>query len=60
MLAIGSLFFAQTPKKTPKRTLKGGIVCEILKEGTGPEAKRGKMVGMYYDGRYVPLEYCTC
>ncbi len=39
------------PKKTPKKTLKGGIVVEELKEGNGPEAKRGKMMGMYYDGR---------
>ncbi len=40
-----------TPKKTPKRTMKGGLVVEELKEGSGPEAKRGKMVGMFYDGR---------
>ena len=38
-------------KKTPKRTLKGGIQVEDLKEGNGPEAKRGKMVGMYYEGK---------
>merc|ERR1711983_102704 len=37
--------------KTPKRTLKGGIQVEDLKEGNGPEAKRGKMVGMYYEGK---------
>ncbi len=41
---------AATPK-TPKRTLKGGIVVEDLKMGNGPEAKPGKMVGMYYDGK---------
>ena len=29
----------------------GGIVCEDLKVGNGPEAKRGKMVGMYYEGK---------
>jgi len=40
-----------TPKKTPKRTLKGGIVVEDLKEGNGPAAGRGKTVGMYYDGK---------
>lgn len=42
---------AQTPAKTPKRTLKGGIQVQDLKVGNGPEAKRGKLVGMYYDGR---------
>ena len=34
-----------------KRTIKGGIVVEDLSAGNGPEAKRGKMVGMYYEGR---------
>lgn len=42
---------AQTPGKTPKRTLKGGVQAEDLKEGTGPECKPGNMVGMYYEGR---------
>ena len=37
--------------KTPKRTLKGGLMVEDLKTGNGPEAKKGKMVGMYYDGK---------
>jgi len=41
----------KTPGKTPKRTLKGGIQVEDLKEGNGPEAKRGKMVGMFYEGK---------
>ena len=33
------------------RVIKGGIVVEDLSAGNGPEAKRGKMVGMYYEGR---------
>merc|ERR1712025_410923 len=41
----------QTPGKTPKRTLKGGVQVEDLKEGSGPECKPGNMVGMYYEGR---------
>jgi len=39
------------PKTPAKKTLKGGIVVEDLKVGNGPEAKSGKMVGMYYDGK---------
>merc|ERR1712096_391151 len=42
---------AQTPGKTPRRTLKGGVQIEDLKEGSGPECKPGNMVGMYYEGR---------
>jgi len=42
---------AQTPNKTPKRTLKGGLMVEDLKLGNGPEAKASKMVGMYYAGK---------
>ncbi len=38
-------------KKTPKRTLKGGVIVEEVKVGTGPEAGRSKMVGVYYEGR---------
>jgi len=41
----------QTPGKTPKRTMKGGIQVEDVKEGSGPECKPGNMVGMYYEGR---------
>merc|ERR1719288_420999 len=37
--------------KTPKRVIKGGITVEETAVGNGPEAKRGKMVGMYYEGR---------
>jgi len=42
---------AQTPNKTPKKTLKGGLMVEDLQVGTGPEAKAGKVIGMYYDGK---------
>merc|ERR1711860_68747 len=45
----------KTPKPeggaTPKKTLKGGIQLEDVKVGTGPEAKPGCTVGMYYTGR---------
>lgn len=40
-----------TPGKTPKRTLKGGLVVEDLKVGNGPEAKAGSMAAVYYVGR---------
>jgi len=39
------------PKTPAKKTLKGGVVVEDIKVGNGPEAKSGKMVGMYYDGK---------
>merc|ERR1719239_2006886 len=42
---------AATPGKTPKRTLKGGVQVEELKEGSGPEVKVGNMAGMYYEGK---------
>jgi len=42
---------SKTPGKTPKRTLKGGVMVEDLKEGTGAECRPGNMVGMYYAGR---------
>merc|ERR1711936_340139 len=42
---------SQTPGKTPKRTLKGGVQVEDLKEGKGQECKPGNMIGMYYEGR---------
>jgi len=41
----------QAPNKTPKRQLKGGLMVEDLKVGNGPEAKAGKLVGMYYEGK---------
>jgi len=41
----------QTPAKTPKKQLKGGLMVEDLKIGNGPEAKSGKLVGMYYEGK---------
>ena len=37
--------------KTPKRTLKGGLMVEDLKVGNGPEAKPGTMAAVYYAGR---------
>ena len=33
-----------------KRTIKGGIQVEDIKEGSGPECKPGCSVGMYYEG----------
>jgi len=39
-----------TPKSV-KKTMKGGIAIEEIKEGTGPEAKSGRVVGMFYSGR---------
>jgi len=41
---------AATPKSV-KKTMKGGIAVEEIKEGTGPECKSGKQIGMYYSGR---------
>ena len=41
---------AQTPGKTPKKILKGGLQVEEVKEGSGPEGKSGIMVGLYYEG----------
>jgi len=40
-----------TPGKTPKRTLKGGVMVEELAQGTGPEATAGSKVGMFYSGK---------
>jgi len=37
--------------KTPKKTLKGGIIVEDLKVGTGPETVNGKYVNVYYTGK---------
>lgn len=36
--------------KTPKVVKAGGVVCEDLVVGKGPEAKSGKMVSVYYVG----------
>uniref|UniRef100_A0A182PZF5 FK506-binding protein n=1 Tax=Anopheles farauti TaxID=69004 RepID=A0A182PZF5_9DIPT len=38
-------------KKTGPRTLQDGLVVEDQKVGTGPEAKPGKRVVVYYEGR---------
>jgi len=40
----------QTPAKSPKTTLKGGMIVEDLVVGTGTVAKKGNGVGMYYRG----------
>jgi len=51
---------AKTPKldssavatpKSAKKTLKGGIQIEEIKEGSGAECKPGSQVGMFYSGR---------
>lgn len=36
---------------TPTRTLAQGVVIEDLRTGKGPEAKAGKRVSVYYEGR---------
>jgi len=42
---------ATPAKATPKKsTVSGGTIIEDLKVGNGPEAKPGKMVGVYYKG----------
>ncbi|CAH1796482.1 unnamed protein product [Owenia fusiformis] len=40
----------QPTPKSVKKTLKGGLIVEDSKDGHGPEAKAGKMVGVYYKG----------
>ena len=42
---------AQTPKSATKRTIGGGVMVEDLIVGTGPVAKRGRPVSVYYVGR---------
>jgi len=42
-----------TPGKTPKKTLKGGVAVEELVQGTGPEARAGSKVGMFYSGKLL-------
>ncbi|XP_053666778.1 46 kDa FK506-binding nuclear protein [Anopheles marshallii] len=39
------------PKKGGVRTLQDGLTVEDLKVGTGPEAKPGKKIAVYYEGR---------
>jgi FK506-binding nuclear protein len=39
------------PEKGQKRTLAGGVIVEELRVGTGLEAKNGKKVQVYYEGR---------
>nr|AEE62123.1 unknown [Dendroctonus ponderosae] len=40
----------QSPQKT-KQTLKGGVIVEDLVEGSGPPAKNGKFITVYYEGK---------
>jgi len=40
-----------SPVKTPKRSIKGGILVEDLKVGNGPESVQGKYVSVYYTGK---------
>jgi len=43
---------AEQPTKAPQsKTLAGGVVIRDVKEGTGPVAKKGKFVSVYYEGR---------
>lgn len=42
---------AQPQKKSPKKTVQGGVVIEDLKVGSGPEAKSGKKIAVYYEGK---------
>lgn len=39
------------PQKTTPKTLAGGVVIEDLRVGKGPEAKPGRKVSVYYEGR---------
>ncbi|GJQ77687.1 putative peptidyl-prolyl cis-trans isomerase [Trypoxylus dichotomus] len=50
----------KTPSKSPKqeggspqkKTVEGGVVIEDVKVGNGPVAKPGKIVKVYYEGRF--------
>lgn len=41
----------QQPQQGQKKTLGGGVMIEDLRIGKGPEAKAGKRVQVYYEGR---------
>nr|XP_029710497.1 46 kDa FK506-binding nuclear protein isoform X2 [Aedes albopictus] len=41
----------QQQQEAKTRTLQGGLVVEDLKVGGGPEAKPGKKIAVYYEGR---------
>lgn len=41
----------QSPKEGGQKTLQGGVQINDLKPGQGPEAKAGKKVSVYYEGR---------
>lgn len=43
----------KTDQKAPKsKTLAGGLIIEDLRVGKGPEAKAGRKVSVYYEGRF--------
>lgn len=39
------------PKTKQKKTLEKGVIIEELVEGTGPVAKSGRLISVYYEGR---------
>lgn len=39
------------PQKSTPKTIAGGVVIEDLRVGKGPEAKEGRKVSVYYEGR---------
>lgn len=41
----------QQQQEAKSRTLQGGLVVEDLRVGNGPEAKPGKKIAVYYEGR---------
>lgn len=41
----------QPSQKPQKKTLANGVIIEELRVGKGPEAKQGKRVQVYYEGR---------
>jgi len=41
----------QQQKQKGEKTLQGGVKVEDIKVGSGPEAKAGKKISVYYEGR---------
>jgi len=41
----------ETPGKSPTVSKAGGVLCEDITVGAGQEAKNGRMVSVYYEGR---------
>lgn len=39
------------PQKSTQKTLAGGVIIEDIRVGKGPEAKPGRKVSVYYEGR---------